>query len=345
MRTILVGPVGARAPPLDSGDQLVPVNIPHSLPARLTLAQENVFVMSRERADRQDIRPLSIAILNLMPTKIATETQLLRLLGNTAMQVEITLLTMRSHESRNTAPEHLDTFYRSFDDVRGDRFDGLVITGAPVELLPFEEVDYWPELVELLDWSRTNVWSTMHVCWGAQAGLFRHYGIGKVELDAKMFGVFEHEVQAPRARIVSGFDETFSAPHSRHTGTPLEAVAAQPALEVIATSPQAGLYLAASRDGREVYVTGHPEYDADTLAGEYERDIARGQEIAVPVGYYPDDDPTRRPRQSWRSHAFLLYANWLNYCVYQRTPFDKASIGTPGPAMPRTEDSSTSQAG
>lgn len=304
----------------------MPVNIPHSLPARRTLAEENIFVMSRERADHQDIRPLSIAILNLMPTKIATETQLLRLLGNTAMQVEITLLTMRTHESRNTAPEHLDAFYRSFDDVRDETFDGLIITGAPVEKLRFEEVDYWPELCELLDWSRTNVWSTMHVCWGAQAALYRYFGIDKVELDAKTFGVFEHDVLAPRARIVSGFDETFFAPHSRHTGTRIADVEAEPALEVIATSEEAGLYLAASRDGRQIYVTGHPEYDADTLAGEYERDIAQGRQIEVPRRYFPDDDPTQRPRQSWRSHGFLLYANWLNYSVYQRTPFDRTTI-------------------
>lgn len=304
----------------------MPVNIPHSLPARRTLANENIFVMSRERAVRQDIRPLSIAILNLMPTKIATETQLLRLLGNTAMQVEITLLTMSTHASRNTAPEHLEEFYRSFDDVRDETFDGLVVTGAPVERMPFEEVDYWPEMCDVLDWSRTNVYSTMHVCWGAQAALYRQYGIEKHELPAKMFGVFEHRVHDPLARLVSGFDETFYAPHSRHTGNLVEDVEAHPELEVLATSEEAGLYLAASRDGRQVFVTGHPEYDLDTLAGEYERDVARGLDIAVPAGYYPDDDPTRPPRQRWRSHGHLLYANWLNYGVYQRTPYDRAAI-------------------
>lgn len=304
----------------------MPVNIPHALPARRTLAQENVFVMSRERADRQDIRPLSIAIVNLMPTKIDTETQLLRLLGNTAMQVEITLLAMRTYRSRNTAPEHLDAFYRYFDEVRDEKFDGLVITGAPVERMRFEDVEYWDELCEILDWSRTNVYSTMHVCWGAQAGLYRHYGIDKHELDAKAFGIFEHEVHQPTARIVSGFDESFWAPHSRHTGTSIADVEAEPDLEVIATSPQAGLYLAISRDGRRIFVTGHPEYERDTLAAEYERDIERGLDIAVPAGYYPDDDPSQPPRQRWRSHAFLLYANWLNYSVYQRTPFDRDSI-------------------
>ncbi|GMA38786.1 homoserine O-succinyltransferase [Mobilicoccus caccae] len=282
--------------------------------------------MSRERADMQDIRPLSIAIVNLMPTKIDTETQLLRLLGNTAMQVEITLLTMRSYESRNTARQHLDAFYRTFDQVRDEKFDGLVITGAPVEHLRFEEVEYWPELCEILDWSRTNVYSTMHVCWGAQAGLYRHYGIDKHELDAKMFGVFEHRVHQPLAPTVSGFDETFLAPHSRHTGTSIADIEAEPDLEVIATSEEAGLYLAASKDGRRIFVTGHPEYDRDTLKGEYDRDIAKGKDIAVPRGYYPGDDPAQPPRQRWRSHAYLLYANWLNYSVYQRTPFDRSSI-------------------
>ncbi|GAB48041.1 homoserine O-acetyltransferase MetA [Mobilicoccus pelagius] len=308
----------------------MPVNIPRSLPARRTLTDENVFVMSTERADHQDVRPLSIAILNLMPTKIATETQLLRLLGNTPIQVEITLLAMRSYTSRNTAPEHLDAFYRSFDDVRDEKFDGLVITGAPVELMAFEDVAYWPEMCEILDWSRTNVHSTMHVCWGAQAGLYRHYGIDKHALDAKMFGVFEHEVHVPTARIVSGFDDTFFAPHSRHTGTDVADVEAHPDLEVVATSTEAGLYLAQSRDGRQVFVTGHPEYDRDTLAGEYERDVERGLRVDVPAGYYPDDDPTQRPRHGWRSHAFLLYANWVNYGVYQGTPYDLDLIGVDG---------------
>lgn len=311
----------------------MPVKIPHALPARRTLTDENVFVMSSERAERQDIRPLSIAILNLMPTKIATETQLLRLLGNTAMQVEITLLSMSSYTSRNTAPEHLEAFYRTFDQVRDEKFDGLVITGAPVERMQFEDVQYWPELCEILDWSRTNVYSTMHVCWGAQAGLYRYYGIDKQELDAKMFGVYEHQVLQPRNKIVSGFDEFFYAPHSRHTGNALAAVEAEPDLEVLAVSEDAGLYLAASRDGRRIFVTGHPEYDADTLAGEYQRDIDKGMEIGVPAGYFVADDPARGPRFRWRSHAHLLYANWLNYCVYQRTPFDRGAI-TDAPTPP-----------
>ncbi|MCH8613276.1 homoserine O-succinyltransferase [Arsenicicoccus dermatophilus] len=300
----------------------MPVTVPRALPARRTLEDENVFVMSSERADRQDIRPLRIAILNLMPTKVVTETQLLRVLGATPLQVEVTLLHMASHAARHTCADHLDAFYRTWDDVREDHFDGLVVTGASVELLPFEEVDYWPELCALLDWSRTHVWSTMHVCWGAQAGLHHRHGIDKVELPAKTFGVFTHRVHDPRARLLSGYDERFTAPHSRHTGTPLEQVEACPALRVLATSDEAGLYLAVSRDGREVYVTGHPEYDADTLALEYTRDLARGLPIEVPVGYYPDDDPAREPRVTWRSHAFLLYANWLNHHVYQRTPYD-----------------------
>lgn len=304
----------------------MPVTIPHDLPARSTLETENVFVMSTERAVRQDIRPLSIAILNLMPTKIATETQLLRLLSNTPMQLETTLLTMSSYQSRNTSAAHLDAFYRTFDEVREEKFDGLIITGAPVEKMRFEDVAYWPELCEILDWSRQHVWSTMHVCWGAQAGLYRYYGIPKHELDAKMFGVFEHRIHSGTSRLLNGFDDTFYAPHSRHTGTSVADVEAEPDLDVLATSADAGLYLAASKDRRRVFVTGHPEYDVDTLAGEYQRDVEKGVPIDVPRNYYPDDDPAQPPLHRWRSHAYLLYANWLNYCVYQRTPFDKRTI-------------------
>lgn len=304
----------------------MPVNIPHDLPARATLTAENVFVMSDEVATHQDIRPLRIAIVNLMPTKIATETHLLRLLGNTPIQLEITLLHMGSHESRNTPEGHLDSFYATFDQVRHDKFDGLVITGAPVETLPFEQVDYWRELEELMDWSLDNVYSTMHVCWGAQAGLYHHYGVQKFPLAEKIFGVFSHEVLQPRNPIVSGFDEVFPAPHSRHTEVRSADLEGVDGLDVLVTSPEAGLYLAASRDGRQVFVTGHPEYDPDTLQMEYERDRNRGLEIEVPKHYYPDDDPARAPRVTWRSHAFLLYANWLNYCVYQATPFDRSAI-------------------
>jgi len=304
----------------------VPVTIPRALPARRTLESENVFVMSQGRATHQDIRPLHIAIVNLMPTKIDTETQLLRLLGNTPLQVEITLLHMESHDSRNTAGEHLDAFYATFDQAQDHKFDGLVITGAPIEQLPFEQVDYWPELCEVMDWSAEHVFSTLHVCWGAQAGLYRRHGIEKYPLPRKMFGVFDHEVLDPHSRILSGFDEVFPAPHSRHTEVRAEDIAATDGLELLATSDEAGVYLAASSDGRQLYITGHPEYERYTLAAEYERDVARGLPIDVPRNYYPGDDPSRPPRVTWRSHAFLLYANWLNYCVYQRTPFDLEAI-------------------
>jgi len=304
----------------------VPVTIPRALPARRTLESENVFVMSQGRATHQDIRPLHIAIVNLMPTKIDTETQLLRLLGNTPLQVEITLLHMESHDSRTTAGEHLDAFYATFDQAQDHKFDGLVITGAPIEQLPFEQVDYWPELCEVMDWSAEHVFSTLHVCWGAQAGLYRRHGIEKYPLSRKMFGVFDHEVLDPHSRILSGFDEVFPAPHSRHTEVRAEDIAATDGLELLATSDEAGVYLAASSDGRQLYITGHPEYERYTLAAEYERDVARGLPIDVPRNYYPGDDPSRPPRVTWRSHAFLLYANWLNYCVYQRTPYDLEAI-------------------
>jgi homoserine O-succinyltransferase len=313
----------------------VPVNIPRALPARATLESENVFVMSQARADHQDIRPLRIAIVNLMPTKIATETQLLRLLGNTPLQVTITLLQMGSHESRNTPAEHLQAFYATFDQVRDQKFDGLVVTGAPVELLPFEEVDYWPELQELMDWSTEHVFSTLHVCWGAQAALYHHYGVPKYELPRKMFGVFEHRVLQPRWPVLSGFDEVFPAPHSRHTTILAEDVLARPGLVLLAESEEAGVYLVGSEDGRQLFVTGHPEYERGTLQAEYERDVARGLPIEVPRNYFPGDDPQRPPRMTWRSHAFLLYANWLNYCVYQRTPYDLQAVPK---ELPPTED-------
>ena len=304
----------------------MPVNIPRALPARRTLESENVFVMSETRAGHQDIRPLRIAIVNLMPTKIDTETQLLRLLGNTPLQGQITLLRMDSHESRNTTGEHLAAFYATFDQVRTQKFDGLIVTGAPVELLPFEEVDYWPELCAVMDWSVEHVFSTLHVCWGAQAGLYHHFGVKKYPLDQKMFGVFEHRVLDQRSPILSGFDELFAAPHSRHTEVRAEDILAVPELALLAESDQAGVYLAASRDGRQLFVTGHPEYDRNTLRAEYERDLARDLPIQPPHHYFPGDDPTRPPLMTWRSHAFLLYANWLNHCVYQRTPYDLQAI-------------------
>lgn len=312
----------------------MPVNVPHALPARRTLESENIFVMSEVRAVHQDIRPLRIAIVNLMPTKIDTETQLLRLLGNTPLQVRISLLHMESHDSRTTSGEHLNAFYTTFDQVSQEKFDGLVITGAPIEQLPFEEVDYWPELCEVMDWAHDHVFSTLHVCWGAQAGLYRRYGIPKYPLSRKMFGVYDHQVLDPHSRILSGFDEIFPAPHSRHTETRAADIEAADGVELLATSPEAGVYLAGSTDGRQIYVTGHPEYERYTLAAEYERDVSRGMPIDVPRNYYPDDDPSRPPRVTWRSHAFLLYANWLNYCVYQRTPFDVSAI----PLEPHPDD-------
>lgn len=308
----------------------MPVVIPHALPARETLEAEDVFVMTDARAGRQDIRPLRIAIVNLMPTKIATETQLLRLLGSTPLQVEITLLRMGSHESRNTSPEHLRSFYTTFAQIRERKFDGLVITGAPVERLPFEEVDYWDELCELMDWSRRHVFSTLHVCWGAQAGLYHHHGVPKHLLPAKMTGVFEHRVLDPTAPTTRGFDEVFRAPHSRHTEVRAEDVAARDDLRLLAVSDEAGVYLATDLDGRRLYVTGHPEYDRDTLCLEYRRDSATPAGGELPRHYFPGDDPSAEPVVTWRSHAALLYANWLNYHVYQRTPFSLQSIPEAG---------------
>lgn len=300
----------------------MPVRIPNDLPARAELADENIFVMPDDRAAHQDIRPLRIAVVNLMPTKMVTETQLLRLLGNTSLQVNITLVHMGSHESKNTPIEHLEAFYEPLDRVLHERFDGLIITGAPVETLPFEEVDYWDELVALMDWSRKSVWSTMHICWGAQAGLYHHHGIKKYPLKEKMFGLFHHRVLDQKEPLLRGFDELFLAPHSRHTEVRSEDIEAQGALKLLAVSDEAGAYIAASRDGRDVFVTGHPEYDRLTLKGEYDRDVAKGLPIKVPANYFPGDDPSRPPLMAWRSHAHLLYANWLNYYVYQATPFD-----------------------
>ncbi len=304
----------------------MPVRIPDDLPARKTLAQENIFVMTKDRALHQDIRPLRIAVLNLMPTKIVTETQILRLLGNTPLQVDITFIRMETHDSKNTPPEHLAAFYEPLDRVLDERFDGLVITGAPVETLPFEEVDYWKELVRLMDWSKANVWSTLHICWGAQAGLYRHFGVPKYPLPAKMFGLFPHKVLEPHEPIVRGFDEGFFAPHSRHTEVRKEDIRAVKGLKLLAISDEAGVYMASSRDGRMLFVTGHPEYDRHTLKAEYDRDIAKGLPIAVPRNYFPGDDPKCEPLVTWRSHAHLLYANWLNYYVYQATPFDLAQL-------------------
>jgi len=300
----------------------MPIKIPDGLPAREILLSENIFVMDEVRAVHQDIRPLRIAILNLMPTKIATETQFLRLLGNTALQVEIALMRVSSHQSKNTPEEHLLTFYQTFDQLRSEKFDGFVITGAPVEQMPFEEVDYWNELTEIIDWSRSHVYSTLFVCWGAQAGLYHQYRIPKYPLPRKMFGAFEHHINRLNVPLLRGFDDVFLAPHSRHTEIRREDIQPFPDLEILSESPEAGVYLVARRDGRQFFVTGHSEYDPLTLKGEYDRDVALGLPIHVPVNYYPDDDPTRHPVVRWRGHSNLLFANWLNYYVYQETPYD-----------------------
>lgn len=304
----------------------MPIKIPDNLPAREVLQNENIFVMDENRAYHQDIRPLRIAIVNLMPTKITTETQLMRVLGNTALQVEVALLHPETHQSRNTSEEHLKNFYKTFSEVKNDKFDGLIITGAPVEQLDFEAVNYWEELTGIMDWAKHHVFSTFYICWAAQAGLYYHYQIPKYPLPAKMFGVFEHKVCQKYTRLLRGFDDVFLAPHSRHTEIRREDIERVPEIELLANSDDAGVYIVASRDGRHVFVTGHSEYDPLTLKAEYDRDIAKGLPIAVPKNYYPNDDPTREPLVRWRSHANLLFQNWLNYYVYQETPYDLNEI-------------------
>lgn len=304
----------------------MPINIPDDLPAAEILANENIFVMTESRAHHQDIRPLRIAIMNLMPTKIETETQLLRLLGNSPLQVDITLLHPETHLSKNTPTEHLERFYQTFSEIKEQKYDGLVITGAPVEKLPFEEVNYWDELVEVMEWSKHHVYSTLHICWGAQAGLYYHYGIPKYPLKEKLFGVFEHRKTICNSKILRGFDDVFSAPHSRHTGIKREDIETNPELEIIAESEEAGVYIAASKSGRQIFVTGHSEYDALTLKQEYERDINNGLKISIPKNYFIGDDPGSKPVVTWRSHANLLFSNWLNYYVYQETPYDMNNL-------------------
>jgi len=304
----------------------MPVRIPDTLPALEVLRSENIFVMGENRAEHQDIRPLELAILNLMPTKISTETQLLRLLGNTSLQVNITLLHMCTHASKNTPEEHLMEHYVCFDEINGLKFDGLIITGAPVELMEFEDVDYWDELKEIMDWSDHNVFSTFHICWAAQAGLYHRYGIPKHPLPQKMFGVFPHRVNVRHERLLRGFDDEFYAPHSRHTEIRREDIAQVPNVEILAESDIAGVYIVAGHRRRNFYVTGHSEYDPLTLKAEYDRDVGKGLPIQVPQNYYPGDDPSREPVVRWRGHASLLYANWLNYYVYQRTPYDLKQI-------------------
>jgi len=300
----------------------MPIKIPDLLPAKQVLKSENIFVMDEERALHQDIRPLQIALLNLMPTKIATETQLLRLLGNTPLQVEVTLVRTTSHQSRNTPEEHLLAFYQTFEQIRFRRFDALIITGAPVEHLPFTEVDYWDELRTIMDWGFGNVFSLFYICWGAQAALYHQFGIPKYPLPAKQFGVFPHRVVERQVKLMRGFDDVFYAPHSRHTEVRRSDIERVPELDIVAESDEAGVYIVATRDGRQVFVTGHSEYDPGTLKSEYERDVAAGLPIEVPANYYPGDDPRQPPTVRWRSHAHLLFANWINYYVYQETPYD-----------------------
>jgi homoserine O-succinyltransferase/O-acetyltransferase len=304
----------------------MPVKIPTTLPARTILERENIFVMDEERAIHQDIRALRVAILNLMPTKVATETQLLRLLSNSALQVEVTLLHTATHESKNVDAEHLLNHYLTFDDIHHEKFDGLIITGAPVEQLTFEEVEYWDELRNIMDWAETNVESTFYICWGAQAGLYHRYGVPKYDLPHKMFGVYEHRVLSQTESLMRGFDDLFLAPHSRHTEIRRTDVEKIPDLNILAESDEAGLYILATKDGRHIFVTGHSEYDPLTLKAEYDRDVNKGLPIHVPQNYYPRNDPTQMPNVRWRGHANLLYSNWLNYYVYQVTPYDVNQI-------------------
>ena len=304
----------------------MPIKIPNQLPATETLTRENIFVMTETRAITQDIRPLQILLLNLMPTKVDTETQLARVLGNTPLQIELELIAPSGHVSKNTSQEHMLSFYKTFADVRHRSFDGLIITGAPVEQMPFEQVDYWPELCEIMEWSKTHVHSTLHICWGAQAGLYYHYGIPKHLLEKKLFGVFEHTVEDPNFILFRGFDDTFLVPHSRNTTVLRQDIEAVPGLKVLSASPDAGVYAVKTEGCKQVFLFGHAEYDRDTLKKEYDRDVAAGIDIDVPKNYYPDNDPTKTPLVSWRSCAHLLYGNWLNYCVYQTTPYDIGSI-------------------
>ena len=304
----------------------MPIKIPNQLPATGTLRSENIFVMTETRAMTQDIRPLQILLLNLMPTKIDTETQLARVLGNTPLQIELELIAPAGHVSKNTSREHMLAFYKTFDQVKDRTFDGLIITGAPVELMAFEEVDYWPELCAVMEWSKTHAHSTLYICWGAQAGLYYHYGIQKHLLPEKLFGVFQHTVEDPNYILFRGFDDRFWVPHSRNTTVERADIEAVPGLKVLAASPEAGVYAVKSPEGRQVFLMGHAEYDRDTLKKEYLRDLAAGVDIRLPRNYFPGDDPAREPVVNWRSCAHLLYANWLNYCVYQTTPYDIQGI-------------------
>ncbi|WP_314585612.1 homoserine O-succinyltransferase [Paenibacillus terrigena] len=300
----------------------MPIKIPDALPAKEILTNENIFVMDESVAYHQDIRPLQIVILNLMPTKETTETQLLRLIGNTPLQVEVVLLHPKSHTSKNTSAEHLETFYHTFEDIRHRRFDGMIVTGAPVEQMEFEEVNYWEELEQIFEWSKTNVTSTMHICWASQAGLYYHFGVPKYSLEEKCFGVYPHAITTPNISLLRGFDEQFYVPQSRHTEVRREDIELNENLEILSESDESGIYIVATKDGKQIFVTGHSEYDPLTLKWEYDRDVAKGLDVAIPKNYYPKDDPSRAPLSLWRAHANLLFSNWLNYYVYQETPFD-----------------------
>ena len=304
----------------------MPIKIPNSLPAREILEGENIFVMTEYRAIHQDIRPLKLLILNLMPTKIATETQLLRKFSNTPLQTQVELLQTISHDAQNVDRSHLESFYTSFDQIKDKYYDGLVITGAPVENMDFEEVDYWEELCQIMDWSKSHVHSTLHICWGAQAGLYYHYGIPKYSLPQKVFGVFDHKVLKPSSPLFRGFDDRFYAPHSRHTEVLEQDIRKVPDLEVLAVSEEVGVFAVKTDDSRQFFFLGHLEYDRDTLAQEYWRDVNRGLDIQVPRHYFPGDDPTQPPIVRWRSAGQLIYTNWLNYYVYQTTPYDLTSL-------------------
>ena len=304
----------------------MPIKIPNELPAVKTLTEENIFVMTETRAITQDIRPLKIVLLNLMPTKIDTETQFSRLLGNSPLQIELELIHTKTHKSKNTSEEHMLAFYKTFDDIKEQNFDGMIITGAPVEQMEFEDVTYWDELCEIMEWSKTHVQSTFHICWGAQAGLYYHFGIKKYPLSQKLFGVFPHIVERKSSILFRGFDDIFMVPHSRHTTIKREDIEAEPRLKLLSSSEKAGVYAVATEGGRQIFITGHSEYDPRTLEKEYLRDKNAGLPISVPENYYPDDDDTKAPRVSWRGHANLLFSNWLNYFVYQTTPYDITQI-------------------
>lgn len=305
----------------------MPIRVQNDLPVKEILEKENIFVMDENRAVHQDIRPIKIGLLNLMPLKEDTELQLLRSLSNTPLQVDIVFLAVKNHVSKNTSANHLNRFYENFENVKDQKFDGFIITGAPVEQMPFEEVDYWEELVEIMEWTKTHVTSTIHLCWGAQAALYYHYGINKVQLDKKLFGIFEHKVMNRKIPLVRGFDDVFYAPHSRHTDVPIEKIRADERLMILAESEKAGAYLIMAQNGRQIFVMGHPEYDRVTLDQEYKRDLSKGLPIEMPENYYPDNDSTQKPLLTWRAHGNCMYENWLNYYVYQATPYDM--VGTP----------------